>query len=554
MSNLQLLPLGGMGNVTQNMYLYEYEDEILLVDCGIGFPTTYMPGIDILVPDITPLLKKLEAGKKIVGMILTHGHDDHIAALSYVLPHLPEFPIFGSPLTIGFAQERVSELNREVEFRVVETGKEVRLSPNFGFTSYNMTHSVPDTRHLLITTPVGSIYHGSDFKIDPRPVDGAVSDLESLAKLGEQGVLCVLLDCLRVEKNEPAEPESTIGAEFEKLMANTKGKFILTLMSSHIHRIQQAVDVAQKLGRKVVFVGRSVEQNVRVARDLGKLKVRQDQIIDKKQIDTLPDNQVCLIIAGSQGQEGSSLVRAIFGEHPALQIKADDTVVFSADAIPGNEVPYYQSIDELAGNDVRVLYPAIEPGLHHSGHASKQEQRQVVELLKPKLVMPIGGADRHRYLFAINIARLLGYSGEQILRPRSGETVVFTQDGASIGSKFELRPTTVDGLGIGDVGPVVLSDRLKLGDAGIVAVIVPRVKGELKLDQIQLISRGFVFMQKADEVIEFIKQTVRDAISQNKNLSDKELGQTIEKRLVRKLYKIIKREPLVIANIVSFKA
>ncbi len=554
MSNLQLLPLGGMGNVTQNMYLYEYEDEILLVDCGIGFPTTYMPGIDILIPDITPLLKKLEAGKKIVGMILTHGHDDHIAALPYVLPHLPEFPIFGSPLTIGFAQERVSEMNREVEFRVIEATKEVSLSPSFRFTSYNMTHSVPDTRHLLITTPVGAIYHGSDFKIDPKPVDGAVSDLDSLAKLGDQGVLCVLLDCLRVEKNEPAEPESTIGAEFEKLMANTKGKFILTLMSSHIHRIQQAVDVAQKLGRKVVFVGRSVEQNVRVARDLGKLKVRQEQIVDKKHLDTLPDDQVCLIIAGSQGQEGSSLVRAIFGEHPALQIKSDDTVVFSADAIPGNEVPYYQSIDELAGNDIRVLYPSIEPGLHHSGHASKKEQRQVVELLKPKLVMPIGGADRHRYLFAINIARPLGYSGEQILRPRSGETVVFTQDGASIGPKFELRPTTVDGLGIGDVGPVVLSDRLKLGDAGIVAVIVPRVKGELKLDQIQLISRGFVFMQQADEVIEFIKQTVREAISQNKKLSDKELSQTIEKRLVRKLYKIIKREPLVIANIVSFKA
>lgn len=554
MSNLKLLPLGGMGNVTQNMYLYEFENEILLVDCGIGFPTTYMPGVDILIPDIGPLQKKLEEGKKIIAMILTHGHDDHIAALPYVLPHLPEFPIYGSSLTLGFAKERVSELLKQPEFRVVEAGQEIALGAYFKANSFNMTHSVPDTRHFLITTPVGSIYHGSDFKLDPQPVDGAISELGRLAELANANVLCVLLDCLRVEKLNPAKPETTIGPEFEKLMSNTQGKFVLTLMSSHIHRIQQAADVALRLGRKLVFIGRSVEQNVSVAMELGKLKIDSKQIVDKKHLDQLDDRQACLIVAGSQGQEGSSLVRAIFGEHPVLEIKPTDTVVFSADAIPGNEVLYYQSIDELASNNIRVFYPVIEPGLHQSGHASRAEQEEVVKLIKPKLVMPIGGADRHRYLFKTTIALPLGYRADQVLLPKSGEMLSFDQEGqAFVEEKYDLHPTTVDGLGIGDVGPMVLSDRRRLGDAGIVAVIVPRVKGELKLEQIQLISRGFVFMQQAEEVIEFIKQTVRDAVGQNKKMSDKDLGQTIEKRLSRRLYKIIKREPLVIANIVTFK-
>lgn len=553
MSQLKLLPMGGMGNVTQNMYLYEYEKEILLVDCGIGFPGTYMPGVDILIPDIAYLLKKLAEGKKIVGMILTHGHDDHIAALPYILPHLPEFPIYGSALTLGFAKERVSELENIPAFQLVEVGQEFVLGNYFKATSFNLTHSVPDTRHFLITTPVGKVYHGSDFKLDPKPVDGKISDLVAISQLAGTGVLCVLLDCLRVEKQFPAEPETAVGPEIEKLMVNTKGKFILTLMSSHIHRIQQTINVAQKLGRKIVFVGRSVEQNVKVARDLNKLQIDEVQIVNKKRLDTLEDREVCLIVAGSQGQEGSSLVRAIFGDHPVLQIKQDDTVVFSADAIPGNEVPYYQAIDELAGNNIRVVYPAIHPDLHQSGHASRQEQQVMVRAIMPRFLMPIGGADRHRYLFKTTVAQPLGYPEKNVLLPKSGEILSFTQDNVSIAEKIELHPTTVDGLGIGDVGPVVISDRKRLGSSGIVAVIVPRVKGEIKLDQIQLISRGFVFMQQADEVVEFIKQTVKDAINQNRKLSDKDLKQTIEKRLVKKLYKAIQREPLVVASIVSFK-
>jgi len=546
--------MGGTSNITQNMYLYEYEDEILLVDCGIGFPGTYMPGVDILIPDITYLLKALEKGKKIVGMILTHGHDDHIAALSFVLPHLPQFPIYGSALTLGFAQERVSELAQQPKFLIVEAGHEFVLGTHFKAVSFNMTHSVPDTRHYLITTPVGKIYHGSDFKLDPKPVDGELSELQNIAAAGDQGVFCALLDCLRVEKLLPAEPETAVGAEIEKIMLETKGKFILTLMSSHIHRIQQNVDIAKKLGRKVVFVGRSVEQNVRVARDLGKLQIDEAQVVNKKHLDSLNDREVCLIIAGSQGQEGSSLVRAIFGEHPVLQIKKADSVVFSADAIPGNEVSYYQAIDELAGNGISVFYPAINPNLHQSGHASRQEQVEMVKLIKPKLLMPIGGADRHRYLFKTTVAQPLGYKENQVLLPKDGEILEFGAEGeAQVADKITLSPTTVDGLGIGDVGPLVIADRKRLGASGIVAVIIPRVKGNLKLDQIQLISRGFVFMQQADEVIEFIKQTVKDAVNQNRKLSDKDLKQIIEKRLARKLYKIIQREPLIMASIVNFK-
>ncbi len=554
MSQLKLVPLGGMGKVTQNMYLYEYENEILIFDCGIGFPDLHMPGVDVLIPDISYLLKKLDEGKKIVGMVLTHGHDDHIGATPYILPDLPEFPIFGSSLTIGFAKNRVAESEAaDREMRVITDQKPVKIGTYFEIESFAVTHSVPDTKHFMIRTPEGNIYHGTDFKLDPSPVDQVVSDIEHITQMGKEGVDLMLMDCLGVEKADWVKSESTVGPAIEKEMATTKGKFIITLMSSHIHRIQQTVDAAEKHGRKIAFIGRSVEQNVEVALALNKLFIPSGMMVDKRKTNNYRDNELCLVVAGSQGQEGSSMVRAIYGDHPMIVIKQSDKVVFSASAIPGNEVPYYSSIDELFRNGVNVVYPTILHDLHQSGHGSMPEQQELLSLVKPKYVMPIGGSDRHRVLFSKNVASSQGYKENQVLIPSSGEVIGISENTApKVVDKISIQALNVDGLGIGDVGPVVLSDRKSMSEAGIIVLVIPKRKGQLDLKNISIISRGFVFMKEADEVIKFIKdQTVGIINDVGFDAKESEIKRAIEKRLARRIIKVIKREPIILPVILN---
>ena len=555
MSQLEIIPLGGMGKVTQNMYLYVYADEILIVDCGIGFPDNYMPGVDILIPDIYYLQSLLEQGKRIVGMLLTHGHDDHIAATPYILPELPDkFPIFASPLTAGFAKQRMSDGKVKRKITVVKDNQPFQVGQHFKLTAYAMTHSVPDTKHYTIETPEGVVYHGTDFKLDKNPVDGVVPNYNLLRDLGQKNVLCMLVDCLRVEREDWTPSESTTGPAIEKAMQDTPGKFILTLMSSHIHRIQQAINAAKKHKRKVVFIGRSVEQNVEVALSLKKLTISREMLVDKRDMDEYKDNQLCIIIAGSQGQEGSSLMRAIFGEHRAVQINSHDRVVFSADAIPGNELNYFGAIDELAKNEVKVLYPDIMPDLHQSGHASAAEQAELVSIVKPQYVMPIGGQNRHRVLFKERVTAPLGIKDNRVLLPDNGEVVSFSHGKFSIKKKFDIRPKMVDGKGIGDVGPVVLADRRALSEAGIIVLVIPRIKGHLDLRNMLVVSRGFVFMKEAEEVVQFIKEGTAKIVDGFKGkVSDQKLKQAIERKLSRKLYKVIQREPLIVPVIYEAK-
>lgn len=554
MSQLKFLPLGGMGKVTQNMFLYEYEDELLIVDCGIGFPDLHLPGVDVLIPDITHLLKLLEQGKKIVGMVLSHGHDDHIAATAYILPQLPDFPIFASPLTAGFARNRIAESEAAGwPITTIQDKQPVKIGQYFEVESFAVTHSVPDTKHFAIRTPVGVIYHGTDFKLDPSPVDGVVSDLEHITQVGKEGVLCMLMDCLRVERNSWGKSESTVGPAIENAMVHTKGKFIVTLMSSHIHRIQQTVDAAVQHQRKVVFVGRSVESNVEVALQLGKLHIPTGVRVDKRQIGDYSDSKLCIIIAGSQGQEGSSMMRAIYGEHPVITINPNDKVVFSANAIPGNEIPYYGAIDELFRNGVDVVYPDIEPVIHQSGHGAAPEQQELLSLVKPQYVMPIGGADRHRVLFTNKVAQKVGMEAHQVLIPGHGDQLSFSQNRPpEVVDNISLKALNVDGLGIGDVGPIVLSDRRSLGQSGIIVIIIPKVKGRLALKQMTVASRGFVFMKEAEEVVTFIKEQTAKIVSEvGLKKKDEEIKKAVERRLGRRINKVIKREPIILPVIIE---
>ena len=555
---LNLFPIGGIGKVTQNMYLYNYEDEILIVDCGLGFPDQYMPGVDILIPDISYLQDQITNGNKhIVGMILTHGHDDHIGALPYILPNLPEFPIYASALTAGFAEHRIADGGLTREVQVINDHEPLQIGKFFTVRPVAMTHSVPDTKHFFITTPVGNFYHGSDFKLDETPVDGIKPDygfIEQIAR--EEGVLCLLTDCLRVERHDWSKSESTVGPEIEKIMEATRGKFIITLMSSHIHRIQQTIEAAANLGRKVVFVGRSVEQNIRVAHQLDKIHYPAGLVIDKKDLDQYPPEKIVIIIAGSQGQEGSSLMRAIAGEHPEIQINQDDKVVFSADAIPGNELSFYAAIDDLSFNGIETVYPAVDEAIHQSGHATAAEQSKLLELVKPKYVMPIGGNNRHRFKYIEYVAEPAGMSADRVLIPDDGEILSFDrQEQVQASDHIFLRPQYVDGLGIGDVGPSVLNDRRALSQAGMIIVILKRRQGKFDMNDIHVVSRGFVYMKDAKEVVDFIKRKVQELIKNNekkKGLSDQDLEISIERKLAKSMYKAIQREPMIEVEIMDF--
>jgi ribonuclease J len=546
MNKLRIIPLGGMGNVTKNMFAYEYDDEILLVDCGIGFPEQYMLGIDVLIPDVSYLQKRLQDGAKIVGMCLTHGHDDHIAGLPYVLPMIDaNFPIFGSPLTAAFAMARMEDGEYKRQVEVYDESRPLQLGKYFEIETIRVTHSVPDTRHLAIKTPEGICYHGSDFKFDMNPVDGKRSDFGKIAAAGEAGILCALVDCLRVERDNWAPSESSIFETLEREIRDCKGKFFVTLMSSNIHRIQLAINVAVEHGRKIVFMGRSIEQNTKVAQELGILRVPKGLVVNKKEIESYRDDQLCIIIAGSQGQPGSSLVRAVFGEHPLINVSKADKVVFSTEPIPGNEGNVYGTIDELARNTIDVAYSDVDPGLHVSGHAGLIEQQLMISMLKARYLLPIGGTDRHRVQFK-KVACGLGYAQNDVLIPVSGQVIEFSDGRTQYGEKLNLKDLMVDGLRVGDVGSVVLADRKTMSQDGMVTIIIPKRKGEFDTKNIYIASRGFIFMKQSDEMIAEITNTTAKIVRESGDMNEQELKKKIEKQLTRRLEEVIGRKPLIL--------
>jgi len=547
-ASLRIIPLGGIGNVTKNMYVYEYGDEILIVDCGMGFPEDDMHGVDILLPDVSYIQKRIQQGAQIAGLVLTHAHDDHIAALPYILPMLTQdFPLYGSPLTAAFAVARMEDMKVHREVLTYPAGR-LQLG-SFSIETIPVTHSVPDARHLVIRTPAGIVYHGSDFKLDMHPIDGKRTDLQAIARVGQEGILCALLDCLRVERDNWSPSESSVRDNLVREFRDVQGKILVTLMSSNIHRIQQVIDTAVEFGRKVVFVGRSVENNVNVAGELGMLKIPKQTIINKKYINDTADEKLCVVIAGSQGQPGSSLVRAVSGEHPIISITPKkDRVVFASEPIPGNESNVYWAVDTLARNGVEVKYSDVDEGLHVSGHASKIEQQVMISLLGAKYLFPIGGTDRHRVLFG-KVAQSMGYAESNVLLPKSGQVMI--TDGARIipGETLNLREIIVDGLGVGDVGNIVLAERKQMADEGMLVVVLPSLGAHFDASEIHLVSRGFVFMRESEELMDDLRLLIAETISNaRKERKSDEIVRLIEKKVGEFCYKRLQRRPLVVVE------
>ena len=453
-SPLRLIPLGGVGDVTKNMYVYEYGNDIVIVDCGVGFPDEGMPGVDLVIPDISYLRDKKD---KIRGILITHGHEDHIGSLPYLWPEL-QVPIYTQKLTAGFIRNKFTEHNLDKN-KIIEVKIDQKLDlGGFKVSFYQVSHSIPDSMGIVLRTPVGTIIHQADFKIDWTPVSGQVTDVGTVANLGEEGVLMMLIDCLRVEKPGFNKSEKSIEATFEKAAVETPGKLLITMTSSNVSRMQQAINVAQRQNRKIAIVGRSFEKNFQVALDLGYLQIPSSIVIAPDAINSYDPSKVLILIAGSQGQSDSSLTRAANEDHKFVKLKKEDSVIFSADPIPSTESAQNALIDSLSRLGVNVYYSAVMSDLHISGHAALEELRLMINLAKPKFVFPIGGTFKHMKAFSI-MAQDLGFTKDKVIEAQPGDIFEIRKDMVKLGGTIEVQNVYVDGLGIGDVGHVILRDR-----------------------------------------------------------------------------------------------
>lgn len=557
MNNVSLIPLGGVGGVTKNMYLYEYKDQILIVDCGLGFPDQTMLGVDLLLPDISYLLTHSSQApqgkqKKIVGMVLTHGHEDHMGALPFILPQLPQtFPIFATSFTASLANEKLREFAVSPRIRAVTFGKQYQAG-DFKFNFLRVTHSVPDTAHIFIKTPIGNFYHGSDFKFDPTPQDKKTSDLAMISEFAKQGVLCMASDCLGSERQGRTLSESILAQSFEKEIKKAQGKFVVTTFSSNIARINQVIEVSQKIGRKICFVGRSLIKAKEVAKSLGYIKIKPGFEIKIEQLKSFKDRDLTIIIAGSQGQEDSAMTRAANNEHRDIKLNSNDVVIFSSDPIPGNEIFVYELIDTLAKRDIRVLYSDVSSNFHVSGHGSRDELIELIRLVKPKKLFPIGGNFRHMYAYK-NLCLDLGYKKQDVILPEDGQEIVFNGTDVKYGKTISLKNVYVDEVSGEEMESYVLRDRKMLSEGGIVVILaqISSSTGQL-VDTPDVIIRGFTPADGKKLTSKLIND-FNNALRKNKKKVTnwqhikKLLGDIAERRI----YKDLRHSPLVLPVVIE---
>src|SRR3989338_450634 len=553
-SILRIIPLGGIGNVTKNLYVYEYRSrpdnisDILIVDCGVGFPDEAMYGIDLVIPDITYLRDKIN---KIRGIILTHGHEDHIGALPYILPVL-NVPVYGTLLTAKLAEVKLQDSGLQVKVNVINENIPLKIGP-FSVEFIHVTHSIPDAANLFIKTPVGNFYHGSDFKFDWTPIDGKKTEVDKIARAGKEGITCLLSDCVRVETEGYTLSEKIIEETLDKEIRNCPGKFIFTTQSSNISRIQQAIDVSIRNNRKIVFLGRSIERNVVVAYRLKYVNYSEMFVVRDKDIRKYKDSELSLIVTGSQAQPNSALSRIAEGIHKFVRIKEGDVVVFSADPIPGYENAVHTLIDLLTVNGARVAYSEIQDQLHVSGHGARNDLALMIGLTQASNLLPIGGTYRQMRHYS-QMAFDMGYKHNQVLLPLEGEIIEFSASGqVRIAEKLSLKNVMIDGLGVGDIGNVVLRDRQTMASEGIVIVVVPLDKSSGRVTaEPDIISRGFIYMKESVDLIDEAKKVIIKSLRLKKGrITDWQfVRKQVEKNLEGFLFKETHRRPLILAVVV----
>lgn len=549
---LKIAMLGGLYEIGKNLAVIEYEDEILVVDCGLGFPDDDMLGIDLVIPDITYLVEKQN---KIKGIILTHGHEDHIGALPYVLQQISP-PVYGTPLTIGILQGKLEEHSYEVEpdLHVVRAGQKIKLGC-FEVEFINVNHSIPDAVCFAIKTPLGMIIHSGDFKIDLTPVDSPMIDLPRIGELGNEGVLLLMCESTNAERPGYTPSERLVGASLDSIFFKNADKRIsIATFSSNVHRVQQIINTSEKYGRKVVINGRSMQNIVSVAMDLGYMHAAEGTLIDILDIKKYNPEQLTIVCTGSQGEPMSSLYRMAFSDHSRIELSTNDVVVISANAIPGNEKLVNNIINELFRKGVSVIYDAIVSDVHVSGHACQEELKTMHALTKPKYFMPIHGEYKHLATHR-NLAIFLGEKPENIFLSEVGRVLEIDGEGARFNGTVPSGRVLIDGYGVGDVGSIVLRDRRHLSQDGIIIITaaVDAATG-LLLSGPELFSRGFVYVREAEEMMDELRDMAAGVIEEYYEHHDTDFNvmkNRIKDDTARFIAQKTKRKPMILPIIME---
>lgn len=546
-SKLKIYALGGLNEIGKNLYCYEYGNDILIVDCGMGFPDDEMYGIDSVIPDVSWLASNR---KKLRAIVLTHGHEDHIGALPYVLEALDcKVPVYATRLTVALAELKLAEhkLLEKSTLITLEAGEHFRAGC-FDVELIHVNHSIPDAVALAITTPLGVVIQTGDFKIDVTPIQGEMIDLARLGALGKQGVLALLADSTNVERPGHSDSESVVGDRFDQLFKGCDKRIIVTTFASNVHRIQQIINCAARYKRKVGITGRSMENVIRVSRELGYLDIPDGVLMDMNQIKGQPKKDVVIITTGSQGENMSALYRMAFSGHRQVEIDAGDRVIISASAIPGNETTISRVINELFFKGAEVIYDRLS-NLHVSGHACQEELKMMLALTKPKYFIPVHGEQRHLQRHA-ELAKSMGVAPRNVVVTETGRVVEISAKSIKLGARVPCGQILVDGSGVGEVGSVVLRDRQHLADEGMIVVVMALSSEDGSLISApDIITRGFVYVKESEDLLAEMRRVVMETIDgcRNHRITDwASIKGKVKSNLSGYIYRTTKRSPMIL--------
>ena len=550
-SNLKIIPLGGLHEIGKNITVFEYENEMIVVDCGLSFPDDDMLGIDLVIPDVSYLEKNVD---KIKGLVITHGHEDHIGAVPYLLKKI-NIPIYATKLTAGLIRNKLEEhkILRSTEMHEVIQGQTISLGKNFKIEFIRSSHSIPDSVMLAITTPAGTVLHTGDFKVDYTPIDGKIMDFGRIAELGNQGILALMSDSTNAERKGFTMSESSVGEVFDKLFLHCTKRIVVATFASNVHRVQQIVNSAVKYNRKIAVCGRSMINMIETARELGYIDCPENIFIDIDMINNYPDENLVIITTGSQGEPMSALTRMAAGDHRKVKITPNDLVIISATPIPGNEKFVSKVIDDLMQIGAEVVYSSLE-AIHVSGHACQEEQKLMIALAKPKYFIPVHG--EYRQLIAHSeTAQSMGIDKDHIIMMANGRVLEINEDKAEFTTTVPCGRILVDGLGVGDVGSIVLRDRQHLSQDGLIIIVLTMdsATGEVVAGP-DVISRGFVYVRESENLMDDVKSVVRHEIKKCEERGIRDWG-TIKSATRENLRDYIfmktKRNPMIIPIIME---
>ena len=548
---LRVMCLGGLAEIGKNMTVLEYGDDIIIIDCGMGFPDEEMPGVDLVIPDISYLVANAH---KIRGILITHGHEDHIGAVPYVLQEI-SVPIYGTRLSLGIIEGKLDEnpAPNEPELYTVEAGDVISLGV-FKAEFIHVNHSIADACAIAIRTPVGIVYHSGDFKIDVSPLDGQIMDLTRIGELGREGVTLLMCESTNAERAGYTASERTVGSSLERIFAQYEDKrLIIATFSSNIHRVQQIINASARHGRKVAVLGRSMTNVLSAAAELGYMDLPDGVLIDVSNIKRYKPGNVTLITTGSQGEPMSALYRIAFSEHDKVRLQSSDVVVLSSSAIPGNEKLVGRIINALVRAGVKVVNDSVD-AVHVSGHACSEEIKLLMALLKPKYFMPIHGEYRHLYANK-DIAEFMGIPAENIFISDIGKVLEITKKGAAFAGEVPSGKVLVDGAGVGDIGSVVLRDRRHLAEDGLVVVVVTvDTEGRYILSGPDIVSRGFVYVKESEELMREVKAIAEGSVTRllEKGVNDfGHIRNVIRDDLARYIFRETKRKPMILPMIMD---